>query len=161
IAEALQAGRAEVMRTLNTNASGRRYERAMGDWLIANGFKEIDKGARSRLLDCLKDKAPIQAWRARLTDSERWTFNHPETFLRKRKASTAVPDPSAAPKISPVQKLKDSLVTLQEENYRMKRELDRGGGDLWSKDDRPADIGKVMIGQLGKSKAEKVAREIL
>ena len=64
IAEALQAGRAEVMRTLNTNASGRRYERAMGDWLVTNGFKEIDKGTRSRLLDCLRDKAQFSMARS-------------------------------------------------------------------------------------------------
>jgi hypothetical protein len=89
IAEALQAGRTELMRALHTNeANGRRYEKAMGDWLVANGFKEIDKSARGRLLDCLKHKAEIQAWRARLTDSERWKLNHPDTVLRKWKAST-------------------------------------------------------------------------
>ena len=51
IAEALDVGRSEVMRELHTNhPSGRRYEKAMGEWLVANGFKDIDKGARCRLL---------------------------------------------------------------------------------------------------------------
>ena len=81
--------------------------------------------------------------------------------MRKWKASTVVPDPNAPVKASPMQKLKDSLVTLQEDNDRMKREIVAGGGDLWSKDDRPKDIARVILDKLTKTKAEKVAREIL
>jgi hypothetical protein len=163
IAEALQAGRTEVTRELHTNETrGRRFEKAMGDWLIAHSFKEIDKGARSRLLDCLKHKAEIQAWRARLTDSERWKFNHPDTVLRKWKASIAVPDPNKAPKPSPYQKLQADHMALIEERDRYKREIDNGGGDLWNSDDRPRDIARIVIQQCkSKTKAEKVAREIL
>jgi hypothetical protein len=162
IAEALQAGRTEVMRALHTNeAHGRRYEKATAEWLIAHEFKEIDKGTRKRLLDCLKHKAEIEKWRAQLTDSERWKFNHPDAVLRKWKASTVVPDPNAPPKVSPVQQLNDSLVALQEENDRMRREIERGGGDLWSAEDRPQDIAKVIVSKLSKRKAETVARAIL
>jgi hypothetical protein len=162
IAEALQAGRTEVMRSLHTNEPrGRRYEKAMGEWLVANSFKEIDKGTRKRLLDCLTHKTEIAAWRARLTDGERFAFNHPDTVLRKWKAATVVPNPDAPAKISPVQKWKEAVVTLQEENDRMKREIERGGGDLFTADDRPRDIVRVLIGKLGQTKAEKVAREIL
>jgi hypothetical protein len=162
IAEALQIGRAEVMHELQTNQPrGCRYEKAMGRWLIAHSFKGIDKGTRKRLLDCLKHKTEIEAWRARLTDAERFAFNHPDTVLRKWKAAAAVPDLNAPQKVSAVQKLKDSLVNLQEENDRMKREIERGGGDLWSADDRLQDIARVILGKLNKTKAEKVAREIL
>jgi hypothetical protein len=162
IAEALDAGRTEVMRALHTNeASGRRYEKAMGDWLIANGFKEINKATRSQLLDCLKHKVEIEAWRARLTDAECWKFNHPDTVLKKWKASTVVPDPDAPSKASPVQKLKDSIADLQEQNDRMRREIERGGGDLWTPEDRPRDIAKIILAKLTKAKAEKVARAIL
>ena len=35
----------------------------MAEWLVTNGFKEIDKGTRGRLLDCLKHLAEIEAWR--------------------------------------------------------------------------------------------------
>jgi hypothetical protein len=122
IAEALQAGRTEVMRALHTNeASGRRYEKAMGDWLIANGFKEINKATRGQLLDCLKHKVEIEKWRSQLTDQQRFKFNHPDTVLKKWKAATAVPDPDAPPKISPVQKLKDELVNLQEQPRKIVR----------------------------------------
>jgi hypothetical protein len=163
IAAALDVGRTDLMRALHTNeARGRRFEKAMGDWLVAHGFKEIDKGTRSRLLDCLKHKVEIQTWRSRLTDSERFAFNHPDTVLRKWKAATVVPDLDAPPRISPVQKLKDSVVALQEENDRMRREIDRGGGDLWNSADRPRDIARIVIQQCkSKTKAENVAREIL
>jgi hypothetical protein len=162
IAEALEVSRTDVMRALHTNqAHGRRYEKAMGEWLIANGFREINKSTRSRLLECLKHKVEIQAWRSRLTDAERFKVNHPDTVLRKWKAATVVPDLHAPPRVSPVQKLKDSVVTLQEQNDRMRREIERGGGDLWNAEDRAQDIAKVIFGKLSKSKAERVARAIL
>jgi hypothetical protein len=162
IATALQVGRTDIMRELHTNEPhGRRFEKAMGEWLLAHGFKEINKGTRSRLLECLKHKAEIQAWHSRLTNAERFAFNHPDTVLRKWKAATLVPDPSAPPRVSPVQKLKDSVVTLQEQNDRMRREIERGGGDLWSAEDRPQDIAKVVFGKLSRHKAEKVARALL
>jgi hypothetical protein len=163
IAEALQAGRTEVMRELHTNeARGRRYEKAIGEWLISNGFKEIDKGTRSRLLECLEHKDAIEAWRKRLTDSERFAFNHPDTVLRKWKAATVVPDPTKPPKSpSPMQQLKDALVKTIEERDRYKRDVVTGGGDLWAPEDTPRDIAKVIIGKLTRTKGEKVAREIL
>jgi hypothetical protein len=162
VAKAIQIGRAEVMRELYTNEPrGRRYEKAFGNWLVANSFKEIDKGARSRLLDCLKHIVEIEEWRAGLTDSQRFKFNHPDSVLRKWRASTVVPDPNAPPKVSAVQKLKDSLIDLQNENDRMKREIERGGGDLWCAEDRPQDIARVILSKLSKTKAEKVARELL
>jgi hypothetical protein len=161
IAKALEAGRAEVMRSLHTNEPrGRRFEKAMGEWLVANRFKEINKTTRSQLLDCLTHKIEIEKWRSRLTDAECFKFNHPDTVLRKWKAATVVPDPNAPPKVSPVRKLKNSLVALQEENDRMRREIERGG-DLWSAEDRPGDIANVILSKLTKRKAETVARAIL
>jgi hypothetical protein len=142
-------------------AQGGRFEKAMGDWLIANGFKEINKATRSQLLDCLKHRAEIEKWRSQLTDSERWKFNHPDTVLKKWKASIVVSDPNEPKPPSPMQKLKDELVAVVEERDRYKREVECGGGDLWRKTDRVKDISKVMINELGKIKAEKVAREIL
>jgi hypothetical protein len=162
IAEALQFGRTEVMHGLHTNEStGRRFEKAMSNWLIANSFKEMDKGTRSRLLECLKRKAEIEKWRSRLTEAERWKFNHPDTVLRKWKTSMVVPDPTTPPKITPMQKLKDELVSAIEDRDRYKREVEQGGGDLWAPEDRPRDIAKIILGKLTKAKAEKVAREIV
>jgi hypothetical protein len=162
IAEALQVGRTDVMHELHTNeAHGSRFEKAMGEWLVANSFKEIDKGTRKRLLDCLKHKIEIEKWRARLTDAERFKFNHPDAVLRKWKAATVISDPNAPVRVSPMRKLKDELVAVIEERDRYKREVDRGGGDVWTPEDTPKKIAEIMIGKLSKWKAEKVAREIL
>jgi hypothetical protein len=162
IGKALEAGRAEVMRSLHTNEPcGRRFEKAMGEWLIANRFKEINKATRSQLLDCLKHKIEIEKWRAQLTDSERWKFNHPDTVLKKWKASTVVPDPNAPPKVTPYAKLQIEHMALIEERDRYKAEVERGGGDLWTPQDTPKAIAKIMLAKLSKDKAQKVARAIL
>jgi hypothetical protein len=162
IAQAWQAGRTAVMHELHTNEPhGRRYQKAIDEWLVSNGFKELDKGTRKRLLECLDHKAEIEAWRKRLTDSERFAFNHPDTVLRKWKAATIPPDPNKPPKTSAMQKLKDEHVKVIEERDRYQREVERGGGDLWVPEDRPRDIARVIVSKLTSSKAEKVAHEIL
>lgn len=163
IAEALDVGRAEVMRAVHTNLPiGSRYEKAMAEWLVANGFKEIDKGTRCRLLECLQHRVEIEIWRSRLTDTEKFCFNHPDTVLRKwKKAATSTPDSNTETKPSPVAKLKASIASLEEENHRMRREIEHGGGDLWRPTDRADDIATVLVSQLSPTKAERVARAIL
>jgi hypothetical protein len=141
IGEALAVGRAEVMRKVGTNEPiGRRYEKAMAEWLVANSFKEIDKGIRSRLLDCLEHRTEIEAWRSVRTGSERFRFNHPNTVFRKWKAATTVPDPNAKPRTSPVAKLKESIALLSEENEGLRRKIEREGGDLTSMAEGPNEI---------------------
>jgi hypothetical protein len=161
IAEALQIGRAEVMREVHTNSpTGKRYEKAMAEWLIAHSFHLIDKGARNRLRECLKHKDEIEKWRARLTDTERFRFNHPDTVLRKWKAATVIPNPNAPPKTSAFAKLKEANIKLQEKLHRTEHEVARGA-DLWTSDDTAEAIARVMLDRLSISKAERVARAIL
>jgi hypothetical protein len=163
IAEALQIGRGDVMRDVHTNQpTGKWYEKAMAAWLVANGFKEIDKGARNRLLECLKHRIEIEKWRARLTDTERFRFNHPDTVLRKWKAATVIADPNAAPKpLSPQAKMKEVNIDLQERLHRAERELASRDGDLWKPTDTAVDIAGVMIAVLSPAKAERTAKEII
>jgi hypothetical protein len=162
IAEALEVGRTEVMRDLHTNQpTGRRYEKAMCEWLMANGFKDIDKGTRCRLLECLRHREQIERWRARLTDSERFKLNHPDANLRKWKAATAIPDRNATPKASPYAKLKDAHAQLIEEHHCLQQKIKTADGDLWKSTDTAADIAKVMVATLSLEKAERTAREIL
>jgi hypothetical protein len=162
IGEALQVGRAEVMRDVHTNQpGGRRYEKAMAEWLVANGFKEIDKGVRSRLLECLQHRTEIDQWLSRLTDSERFHFNHPNTVLKRWKGSTVVPDPNAVPKPSPYAQLKTAHTQLIEENHRLQHRIEAADGDLWKPSDSPADIAGVIVATLSPAKAERTAREIL
>jgi hypothetical protein len=162
IAEALDVGRTEVMRDLHTNQpTGRRYERAMGEWLVANGFKDIDKGTRCRLLECLRHREQIERWRSLLTDSEQFKLNHPDAVLRKWKAATAIPDPNVTPKPSPYAVLKDAHAELIAENHRLQHRIEAADGDLWKPTDTPADIAAVMVATLSPAKAERTAREIL
>ncbi len=163
IGEALQAGRAEVMRDVHTNQpTGRQYEKAMAEWLVANGFKEIDKGVRCRLLECLQYSDEIKKWRELLTESERFRFNHPDAVLRKWKAATAIPDPTATSKPSPYAKLKDAHAEVIEENHHLKHRLEAADdGDRWKPTDTAADIAAVMVAALSPAKAERTAREIL
>jgi hypothetical protein len=162
IAEALQVGRVEVMHDVHTNQpTGRRYEKAMAEWLVANGFKEIDKGVRSRLLECLQHRTEIDRWLSLLTDSERFRFNHPNAVLKRWKASTVVPDPNATPKPSPYAQLKDAHAQLIEEHHRLQHKIEAADGDLWRPADTPADIAHVMVATLSATKAERVARAIL
>ena len=54
-------------------------KKAMAEWLVANGFKEIDKGVRCRLLECLQYSDEIKKWRELLTESERFRLHAPWT----------------------------------------------------------------------------------
>jgi hypothetical protein len=101
IAAALHVGRTESMRSVHTNeAKGKCYEKAMGDWLFVHSFHLIDKCTRNHLFECHQHRQEINNWRARLTEPERFRFNHPTIVLRKWKASTVVPNLNAPPRIS-------------------------------------------------------------
>ena len=155
-------GQAMAMRDAHVNKpKGRSYNAAFSAWAKKSGFEGLDKGVRSRLLDVMKHLAEIDAWLAKLPLTEQQKINHPNTVWRKWKASTVVPDPNAPQKVSPYQKLSESVATLQEENDRMRREIERGGGDLWTAQDKPQDIAKVIFDKVGKSKAAKVAYAIM
>jgi hypothetical protein len=155
-------GRVTAMRDGHTNKPrGRSYCAAFNAWAKKFGFADLDKGDRARLFNVTDHLAAIEAWLAELPLTERLRLNHPASIWRRWKAATAEPKPDAEKKSSPFEELKQSVVRLEEENARMKREIERGGGDLWSADDRPKDIAVIMIQKLGRAKAEKAAREII
>ncbi|MGC2077612.1 MAG: hypothetical protein WA728_16580 [Xanthobacteraceae bacterium] len=140
---------------------GRSYNAAFTAWQKKYGFQDLDSGDRTRLFQVMDHLAEIEVWLKKLPSSERLRLNHPSSAWRRWKAATKKPAEEGAKKPSPMQKLKDTIVVLQEENDRMKREIEHGGGDLWSPEDRPRDIARIMLSKLTRSKAEKVAREIL
>jgi hypothetical protein len=161
VGAALVIGRAEAMRDGHVNKpKGRSYNAAINAFLKKFGFDGLDSGDRSRLLDVMDHQSEVEGWLSKLTPKERLRLNHPASVWRRWKASAVVPNPNTPPKVSPFQKLNESIAILEEENHRMRREIERGGGDLWSADDRPKDIAQVMITKLGKSKAGKLADEI-
>ena len=155
-------GRTAAMREAHVNKPEcSNYNAAFGRWQKQCGFEDLEKAARSRLFEMMDHLAEIEAWRATLTVTQRLDLNHPTAVVRRWKAATAKPKQEEEHKISPVQKLKDTIVDLQEQNDRMRREIEDGGGDLWVPEDRPRDIAKIILTKLTRAKAEKVAREIL
>ena len=159
VGKACSIGQATAMRDAHANKpKGRGYNAAISAWDKKHGFVDLDKGVRSRLLDVMSHLAGIEAELAKLSDTKRQELNHPNAVWRFWKRVTK--PTSTEQRTSPVQKLKDSIVALQEQNDRMQREIERGGGDLWTPEDRPKDIAKIILGKLTKAKAEKVAREI-
>jgi hypothetical protein len=151
-------GRAEAMRAAHATApAGPRYKNAFGDWLKRFGFHTLDKGDRARLFDVIEHLVEIDKWRSTLPPSDQLKLNHPSTVLRQWRRSCRAP----TEKLSPMAKLKQQFDDVVEENRRLKREVESGGGDHWAKTDRPADIAKVMADKLSLHKLEQTAREML
>jgi hypothetical protein len=155
-------GRAAAMHEARINKpEGRNYNAAFGRWQQRCGFEDLDKAARSRLFEMMDHLAGIETWRATLTVTQRLDLNHPTAIMRRWKAATVVPKPATEPKLSAYAKLQADHMAVIEERDRLKRDVERGGGDLWAPEDRPRDIAKVILSKLTKAKAEKVARKIL
>jgi hypothetical protein len=115
VGDALAVCRGQAMRAANTNQPiGRAYNEAMGLLLKKHGFDRIDKGDRSRLMECMDRRAEINVWRDTLSVTERIRLNHPSAVLRKWKAATKVNDKAGAG--SPRLALQDQVIRLQEEN---------------------------------------------
>jgi hypothetical protein len=157
VGRAHEAGRTTAMHDSGSNKpAGRGYNAAFHAWVKKFGF-DLDKGDRARLFDVMDHLMEIEAWLETLKPAERLRLNHPSSVWRRWKKETAVVDPNKPAKVSAAQKLKD----LSEENARMKREIEKGGGDLWTPDDRPEVIAQIMASKLSAYKVEKVAREML
>ena len=155
-------GRTTAMRDGHINKpNGRSYNAAFSAWQKRFGFEGFDKGDRSRLFDVMDHLKEIDDWLRKLPEPERLRLNHPSSVWRRWKAATAAPKPDTESKTSPYKKLQAEHMALIEERDRYKREVDRGGGDLWSAEDRAQDIARVILGKLTKRKAETVACAIL
>ena len=79
-------------------------------------------------------------------------------MLPRWKKSVAPVTPTE-PKPSPVAKYKESIATLEEENFRMRREIERGGGDLLSPKDTNRNIAKVMLPKFGLTRLRGIVAE--
>jgi hypothetical protein len=122
-------GRATAMLDGNSNKpKGRGYCAAFHAWAKKFGSADFDKGDRARLFDVMDHLPQIEDWLAKLAPKERLRLNHPTGVWRRWKAATG--EKKTEEKISPQQKLRDELVRLQEDNDRMKREIDCGGADI-------------------------------
>jgi len=141
----------------NTNKpKGRRYQDIYGEWLKATGFDQIDKGDRSRLLDCLEHREEIENWRQKLPLNKRLAINHPNSIWRAWRQSTVADKRMIGARVSSIAKYKDTIVRLEEENTR----LLRAGDDLFLPQDTAADIARLLADRLQRISPAKAA-EIL
>src|SRR5262249_32375276 len=122
VAEALQHGQHLAMLESRSNKpSGKHFQAVMGEWLRATGFDEIDKGVRSRLLDCLEHRAAIETWHATLPSNKRQQLNHPNAVWRAWQKSTITGNATIAPRPSPIAKARDEIARLENENHALRR----------------------------------------
>lgn len=93
VGTALDIGRTECMRRAGSNHPiGRAYNEAFSAWLARNEFADIDKGTRSRLLDCIEHRAEVESWRASLKLDERLRLNHPNSVWRRWQSARKLRD---------------------------------------------------------------------
>jgi hypothetical protein len=157
VAIALEHGQHLAMLEAHTNKPvGARFQTVMGEWLRVTGFDEIDKGVRSRLLECLKHRAAIEAWRQTLPSNKRQQLNHPNTVWRAWQRSTVTGNATITPRVSPVTKYKDEIARLENENHA----LHRAGDDLFAATDAAIDIARLFADRLVRLTPTK-AKQIL
>lgn len=161
VATALAAGRGEAMLMAGTNKpSGTKFKREINRWLKEKNLDAIDKTTRSRAIECFEHLADIEKWRVTLSVSERLALNHPTTILRHWKRKTVARDPNAVKKVSIREKQNATIAELEERCFRMQKQIERGGGDLWTRDDTAKDIANVISSQFSPSKISDIAREL-
>jgi hypothetical protein len=147
VGEAVQVGRHRAMIEADTNQPrGSRYDSIFGDWLRETGFDTIDKADRKRLFDCLAHRGEIEAWRQTLPTNKRLQLNHPTSVWRNWQKATVAGKATAnrTPQLSPISKLKQEVVRLEDENLQLRR----AGDDLFSSRDSAADIARLIADRL-------------
>jgi hypothetical protein len=143
VGKALQLLRIEAMHTAHCNKpEGRRYNQEYSDLLKANGFDGVDKATRSRLFAILDNSAEIEKWLATVPANKRLQLNHPNSIWRAYQKTIFKKPDDAKPKRSLVTKLNESVVRLEEENTRLKREVELGAP--FTPNDKPGDQAAVV-----------------
>jgi hypothetical protein len=139
---ALDTGQRAVMRRLNVNKpGGGAWGKIFGRWLAENGFDQIDKGVRSRLMSCMDNQAAIEAWRATLSLTERLQLNHPNSVWRKYQATQRAPEKASEPRTNAKD---ESIRELQEKLDAAQKRIE----ELTQRTDAPLPKGGEASRQL-------------
>jgi hypothetical protein len=160
VGEAVQVGRHRAMLEADTNRPrGSRYDSIFGDWLSEAGFDTLDKADRKRLFDCLKHRGEIEAWRQTLPANKRLQLNHPTSVWRNWQKATVAGKATAdrTTQLSPISKLKQAVVRLEDENLQLRR----AGDDLFSSRDSAADIARLIADRLLQRLSPIKVRQVL
>lgn len=95
VGQACAIGRAVALKAANTNRPfGRIYQRAMADWLAANGIG-ICSAERYWSLALADNAAAIRKWRDGLDDATRRRLNHPQAVWMNWRKSQGAKKPAA------------------------------------------------------------------
>jgi hypothetical protein len=110
VGAALVEGRTHAIAAAKTNKpSGPKYSQQFHFWMEINGFAEIDKATRSKLLWLMESWPQVEKWLEGKTKAERVKWNHPHTIwvafrCTKRgikavleKAEAPIPNPKDLP----------------------------------------------------------------
>jgi len=125
------------------------------------GKEILNKTRASRLLAILDHIAEVEAWRATLTEKQRFEWASPEAVSRHCLVF-AKPKPDADDRPpSPMAQLKQANYDLQERVHELEQRED--GDTFNAKTSSPRQIALALYGQLEpyRGKAEKVAQELL
>jgi hypothetical protein len=158
VGRAVAVGRTEAMREAHTNKpEGRGYAEAMHRWLKCTGLVNVigDKATRTRLLDLIEHHDQVEVWRKTLPFNKQLELNHPNTVWRHWKKATIIPHPDKKTVPSPVAKLKESVVLLEEENQRLKS---LNGGNAFTSKDRPVDVVRILVSTFSPNKLGEIRR---
>jgi hypothetical protein len=159
IGEAIEVIRQKAER-MNERKAFKRIMRMQG-FSMDPDSKVIDKSMVSKLKQVCDRKVEVIAWHETLTPKQKREWSAPNTVLLHCPIF-AKADSDQVKKPTPLALANQSIVNLEEQNLRLKRELDRrGDGDLWKPSDTANDIAKVMVTSLTASKAAAVAKRML
>jgi hypothetical protein len=145
---------------------GKAYIKAFSQWLDERKWaRDLDKATRNHALWCADHHADIEEWRETLAPNVQQKLNHPSTMKRHYEAEHKVTGgkAAAAEKLTPMEKLKQSIVELQAENDVLKKKVRRADDAEamfdWNRDE-PGDIATVLE-RLYPTKSRAVASEIM
>jgi hypothetical protein len=167
IGRAIETGRREIMRLLHTNRpAGAQWSRTFGQWLDETKFAEIDKGTRSRLLQCLENLPAITQWRQNIGLTQRAQLNHPTVVWRRWQAAHGRGEDKADKGPSTPRpglreenmRLQSELDAAQREIARLRQGWDEGNDFDWQ--DTPEAIAAQML-RTHPAKAKRVGAAIL
>jgi len=168
LAQGFEIGRNHAMRVAYTNEPvGRGYNTAFSRWMDDPQHRAwtrgIDKATRNHLLWAADHLTLIEAWRDTLASNQRDRLNHPTIVKRAYEAAHRAEVARAAGEpavLSPMAQIKEALVKSQEENDRLRRQVEKQGSlfDLFN--DTPEMIARTVVESLKENRVERITKAI-